>query len=319
MSQVHTNSGIFMRRHARRAQVEDRRDDVDRAHDRRGAQDVDGEDRHVDRDALLDDERRIERPARGGGAAGHEERGDAAGSRRARASQKLQLFMRGNAMSAAPICIGMSQFANPTNAGMIAPKTITRPCTVVRELKNSGLRNCSPGWKSSARMSSAIVPPMKNMMSENHEVHRADVLVVGRVEPAREPRRVARARGRRDGRGRGRGRLQHSWVNSAFSNPVGGLLAGGLDLGGLDGLAGLVAPGISRVRDDGGELAVGEPREGRHRRARLAVRARARSARPWGRSRPWSRRGPGRRAACPCPSPGGRPRSWRCRPRRPSP
>ncbi len=87
-------------------------------------------------------------------------------------------------MSAAPICIGTSQFAKPTKAGMIAPKIITRPCTVVRELKNSGLKNCSPGLKSSARMPSAIVPPTKNMRHANHEVHRADVLVVGGVEPA---------------------------------------------------------------------------------------------------------------------------------------
>ena len=70
-------------------------------------------------------------------------------------------------MSAAPICIGTSQFAKPTNAGMIAPKTITRPCTVVRELKNCGSSICRPGWKSSARISSAIEPPMRNIVNEN--------------------------------------------------------------------------------------------------------------------------------------------------------
>ncbi len=79
-------------------------------------------------------------------------------------SQKLQLFMRGKAMSAAPICIGTSQFAKPTKAGMIAPNTITRPCTVVSELKNSGSTYCRPGWKSSARITSAIVPPRKNIV-----------------------------------------------------------------------------------------------------------------------------------------------------------
>ena len=45
--------------------------------------------------------------------------------------QKLQLFMRANAMSGAPIIIGICQFAKPTNAGMIAPKTMIRPCIVV--------------------------------------------------------------------------------------------------------------------------------------------------------------------------------------------
>src|SRR5690348_13392320 len=46
-------------------------------------------------------------------------------------SQKLQLFMRANAMSGAPIIIGICQFANPTAAGMIAPKIMMRPCSVV--------------------------------------------------------------------------------------------------------------------------------------------------------------------------------------------
>ena len=40
-------------------------------------------------------------------------------------SQKLKLFMRGSAMSGAPICRGIIQFAKPTNAGMTAPKIMT--------------------------------------------------------------------------------------------------------------------------------------------------------------------------------------------------
>ncbi len=45
-------------------------------------------------------------------------------------SQKLKLLMRGSAMSGAPIMIGIIQLASPTNAGMTAPKTMTRPCRV---------------------------------------------------------------------------------------------------------------------------------------------------------------------------------------------
>src|SRR6478609_7309649 len=41
-------------------------------------------------------------------------------------SQKLQLFMRANAMSGAPIIMGICQFANPTAAGMMAPNTMMR-------------------------------------------------------------------------------------------------------------------------------------------------------------------------------------------------
>ena len=45
--------------------------------------------------------------------------------------QKLKLFIRAKAISDAPICNGIIQFAKPTNAGMIAPNTITKPCMVV--------------------------------------------------------------------------------------------------------------------------------------------------------------------------------------------
>ena len=49
--------------------------------------------------------------------------------------------MRGRAMSGAPICSGIIQFARPTNAGMTAPKIITSACVVVMELKNAGSTN----------------------------------------------------------------------------------------------------------------------------------------------------------------------------------
>ncbi len=81
--------------------------------------------------------------------------------------QKDQLFMRGSAMSGAPIIIGIIQFARPTKAGMTAPKTMISACIVVIELKNSGWTNCRPGTASSERMTSAIAPPMKNITRLN--------------------------------------------------------------------------------------------------------------------------------------------------------
>ena len=45
-------------------------------------------------------------------------------------SQKLQLFMRANAMSGAPTISGICQFAKPTKAGMMAPNTMINPCMV---------------------------------------------------------------------------------------------------------------------------------------------------------------------------------------------
>jgi hypothetical protein len=82
-------------------------------------------------------------------------------------SQKLRLFMRANAMSDAPICIGISQFAKPTKAGMMAPKTMISPCIVVSWLNSSGLKNCSPGWNSSLRMPSASTPPVISITKLN--------------------------------------------------------------------------------------------------------------------------------------------------------
>ena len=82
--------------------------------------------------------------------------------------QKLQLFMRGNAISGAPIIMGMSQLASPTKDGMMAPKTMTRPCKVVIWLKKPGSTNCIPGWNSSARMTMAKAPPKRNIANENH-------------------------------------------------------------------------------------------------------------------------------------------------------
>ncbi len=70
-------------------------------------------------------------------------------------------------MSGAPIIIGICQFAKPTAAGMIAPKIMMRPCSVVSELKNSGWTICSPGSNSSARIVSAMQPPTKSIVSEN--------------------------------------------------------------------------------------------------------------------------------------------------------
>jgi hypothetical protein len=48
-------------------------------------------------------------------------------------SQKLMLFMRGKAMSGAPIMIGTNQLAKPPiSAGMTMKKTMIRPWAVIR-------------------------------------------------------------------------------------------------------------------------------------------------------------------------------------------
>jgi hypothetical protein len=77
-------------------------------------------------------------------------------------SQKEMLFMRGKAMSGAPIMIGTNQLPNPPiMAGMTMKKIMIRPWAVVKTLKNSGSpKICMPGSWSSARMATDKVPPM---------------------------------------------------------------------------------------------------------------------------------------------------------------
>ena len=81
--------------------------------------------------------------------------------------QKLQLFRRGRAMSGAPTIRGTIQFARPTKAGMTPPKIMISACMVVIWLKKPGSTSCSPGWKSSARITIAMAPPTKNISRLN--------------------------------------------------------------------------------------------------------------------------------------------------------
>ena len=46
-------------------------------------------------------------------------------------SQNAQLFIRGIAISGAPIINGIIQFAKPAKAGMIARNSMINPCRVV--------------------------------------------------------------------------------------------------------------------------------------------------------------------------------------------
>ena len=81
--------------------------------------------------------------------------------------QNDQLFMRGRAMSGAPICSGTIQLARPTKAGITAPKIITSACMVVIWLKKSGLTCCRPGTASSRRITTLNSAPMVTIVKEN--------------------------------------------------------------------------------------------------------------------------------------------------------
>ena len=77
-------------------------------------------------------------------------------------SQNEMLFMRGKAMSGAPIMIGTNQLPNPPIiAGMTMKKIMIRPWAVVKTLNSSGSpKICRPGSISSARIATDRAPPM---------------------------------------------------------------------------------------------------------------------------------------------------------------
>ena len=92
-------------------------------------------------------------------------------------SQNDTLFMRGNAMSGAPIMIGTNQLPNPpTIAGMTMKNTMISPCAVISTFQRwsdssrlalppwsmpaQPCRYWMPGSASSARMRPETEPPM---------------------------------------------------------------------------------------------------------------------------------------------------------------
>src|SRR6187401_2216087 len=102
-------------------------------------------------------------------------------------SQKLMLFMRGKAMSGAPIFSGTNQLPNPPiSAGMTTKNTMIRPCAVTTVfhrwplgVPSAALKYCTPVCSSSRRITTD-----QGRDDGEHQVHRADVLVIRAVDVA---------------------------------------------------------------------------------------------------------------------------------------
>jgi hypothetical protein len=76
------------------------------------------------------------------------------------------MFSRGNATSGEPICTGMITFAKPTKSGVAKSSSMIVPCMVNSWLYCSLVTSWLPGLASSARMTSAINPPMRKNPNE---------------------------------------------------------------------------------------------------------------------------------------------------------
>ena len=83
-------------------------------------------------------------------------------------SQKLMLFMRGNAMSGAPIISGTNQLPKPPiSAGMTTKNTMISPCALTKEFQVwPSAKNCRPGCCSSRRMIMDKATPIAAAMTE---------------------------------------------------------------------------------------------------------------------------------------------------------
>jgi hypothetical protein len=120
--------------HAGRAHVEDRGDEVDGAEDRRCAGEMQRQDREVHRGSWMygasraADRSSSRRRRRRHRRAFDEQPSRAAAGEADGSSQNEMLFMRGNAMSGAPIIIGTNQLPKPPiSAGMTMKNTMISP------------------------------------------------------------------------------------------------------------------------------------------------------------------------------------------------
>ena len=84
-------------------------------------------------------------------------------------SQNEMLFMRGNAMSGAPICSGTNQLPKPPiMAGITMKNTMMRPWPVTNTLNMWPLaKYCRPGSCSSMRITTDRKPPTSPPMMAN--------------------------------------------------------------------------------------------------------------------------------------------------------
>ena len=76
-------------------------------------------------------------------------------------SQNESAFRRGKAMSGAPSISGTTKFAIPAKTGTMNRKIISDACTEKSPLNVCGSKICVPGRASSARTSSASMPPTR--------------------------------------------------------------------------------------------------------------------------------------------------------------
>lgn len=78
-----------------------------------------------------------------------------------RKSQYDSMFSRGKATSGAPIWSGISSLAKPAKDGVANSSSMIVPCRVNNWLNCWLSTICSPGRASSARMISAMTPPIR--------------------------------------------------------------------------------------------------------------------------------------------------------------
>ena len=92
------------------------------------------------------------------------------------------LFIRGKAMSGAPIISGTNQLPKPPiSVGITMKNTMMRPWPVTKTLKACGFeKNCRPGSCSSRRMAIERSAADDAGHEAEDEVERADILVVRR-------------------------------------------------------------------------------------------------------------------------------------------
>ncbi len=98
--------------------------------------------------------------------------------------QKEKLFRRGSAMSGAPTCSGICQLARPVQAGITAPKIMNSACMVVIAVEEHRVDELQTRLEQLGADDHGHRAADEEHQAREHQVHRADVLVIRGVNPA---------------------------------------------------------------------------------------------------------------------------------------
>nr|GEU28092.1 hypothetical protein [Tanacetum cinerariifolium] len=248
----------FHQGHARRAHVEDGDDDVDRAHDGRSAHQVHGKDGHVHARAHLRGQRRVQGPAGGGGPARHQERRGQ--QQRGRRQQPEREVVHARERHVGRADLQRDHPVGKAHEGRHDGAEHHHQAVHGGELvEEFGLEELQARMEQLAADHQRQHAARQQHDEREPQVQRADILVIGGKQPARQAMRV------RMGFIVGMAVIDSACAHVCLLLGVAGLFACSHDFGRLDDvLFWLVGPAVAGVGDHGRDFRIGQLFPRRH-------------------------------------------------------